>query len=183
MAARSAGGSTRASEPEGSAYTLTFRADDGAGVPSGLGETEVEVDFGEQHDRVPHVSDDGAGRRGTPAARPRMSRPPLQRRRRLTVRRRSPPGSGARLSLRRARRDGLRRAARRSRARPCALERRRASWPSSSAFESGSLFAWRGLVAFRLTTSPICAFSRFRIFQGTCTSSPYEHLVSDAIFE
>lgn len=59
MAARSAGGSTRASEPEGSAYTLTFRADDGAGVPSGLGETEVEVDFGEQHDRVPHVSDDG----------------------------------------------------------------------------------------------------------------------------
>ena len=59
MAARSAGGSTRASEPEGSAYTLIFRADDGAGVPSGLGETEVEVDFGEQHDRVPHVSDDG----------------------------------------------------------------------------------------------------------------------------
>ena len=59
MAARSAGGSTRASEPEGSAYTLTFRAGDGAGVPSGLGETEVEVDFGEQHDRVPHVSDDG----------------------------------------------------------------------------------------------------------------------------
>ena len=59
MAARSAGGSTRASEPEGSAYTLTFRAYDGAGVPSGLGETEVEVDFGEQHDRVPHVSDDG----------------------------------------------------------------------------------------------------------------------------
>ena len=49
----------RASEPEGSAYTLTFRAYDGAGVPSGLGETEVEVDFGEQHDRVPHVSDDG----------------------------------------------------------------------------------------------------------------------------
>ena len=43
----------------GSAYTLTFRAGDGAGVPSGLGETEVEVDFGEQHDRVPHVSDDG----------------------------------------------------------------------------------------------------------------------------
>ena len=43
MAARSAGGSTRASEPEGSAYTLTFRADDGVGVPSGLGETEVEV--------------------------------------------------------------------------------------------------------------------------------------------
>ena len=55
MAARSASGA----EPEVSGYTLIFRADDGAGVPSGLGEAEVEVDFGEQHDRVPHVSDDG----------------------------------------------------------------------------------------------------------------------------
>ena len=59
MAARSARGATRAAESEASEYTLIFRADDGAGVPSGLGEGEVEVDFSEQHDRIPHVSDDG----------------------------------------------------------------------------------------------------------------------------
>ena len=58
-AARSAGGAASGAEPEASAYTLTFRADDGSGVPSGLAEADVEVDFGEQHDRVPHVSDDG----------------------------------------------------------------------------------------------------------------------------
>ena len=58
-AARSAGGAASGAEPEASAYTLTFRADDGSVVPSGLAEAEVEVDFGEQHDRVPHVSDDG----------------------------------------------------------------------------------------------------------------------------
>jgi hypothetical protein len=59
MAARSAGGAASGAEPEASAYTLTFRADDGSGVPSDLAEADVEVDFGEQHDRVPHVSDDG----------------------------------------------------------------------------------------------------------------------------
>jgi hypothetical protein len=62
MAARSApsaGGAASGAEPEASAYTLTFRADDGSGVPSGLAEADVEVVFGEQHDRVPHVSDDG----------------------------------------------------------------------------------------------------------------------------
>ena len=58
-AARSAGGAASGAEPEASAYTLTFRADDGSGVPSGLAEADVEVDFGEQHDRVQHVSDDG----------------------------------------------------------------------------------------------------------------------------
>ena len=50
-AARSAGGAASGAELEASAYTLTFRADDGSGVPSGLAEAEVEVDFGEQHDR------------------------------------------------------------------------------------------------------------------------------------
>ncbi len=58
-AARSAGGAASGAEPEASAYTLTIRADNGSGVPSGLAEADVEVDFGEQHDRVPHVSDDG----------------------------------------------------------------------------------------------------------------------------
>ena len=40
----------------------------------------------------------------------------------------------------------------------------------------------RGKVAFCFTTSPSCALSRFRIFPLRC-SSPYEHLVTDAIFE